>query len=405
MEWLKYLFNGIEIVFIILTGINVIYLFVFAVASLFRIQIHWENDAPCKRIAVLIPGYKEDRVIVDVVADALMQDYPQDKYDVVVIADSFNDKTLSLLKEFPIKIIEVVFDNSTKARSLNKAMSVLPDNYDIAVILDADNLMEKKFLSRINNFFAGQTAVAVQGHRIAKNMNTSFAILDTISEEINNQIFRKGHRILGFSSAIIGSGVAFDYNYFKKMITQIHAVGGYDKELEIKILRERQKIYYLPDALVYDEKVQTANAFSNQRRRWLSSQIHHVRMAFVDALKKLFTEGNLDYFDKVFQWLLLPRVIILSVMFTFVPLFIILEQFVFNSYLTTGWVILFMICSISFMIAVPRRFYNIHTLKALKHIPQGVFLMFRNFFTLKGANKTFIHTVHGEPDSSNVNES
>jgi hypothetical protein len=50
---------------------------------------------------------------------------------------------------------------------------------------------------------------AVQGHRTAKNTNNSWAILDAISEEINNNIFRKGHRVLGLSSAIIGSGMAF----------------------------------------------------------------------------------------------------------------------------------------------------------------------------------------------------
>jgi hypothetical protein len=33
--------------------------------------------------------------------------------------------------------------------------------------------------------------------------NNSWAILDAISEEINNNIFRKGHRVLGLSSAII----------------------------------------------------------------------------------------------------------------------------------------------------------------------------------------------------------
>ena len=48
------------------------------------------------------------------------------------------------------------------------------------------------FLKKINAAFA-HGYVAVQGHRTAKNMNTSWAILDAVSEEINNNIFRKGH--------------------------------------------------------------------------------------------------------------------------------------------------------------------------------------------------------------------
>ena len=395
MELFTCIFNVLQIVFFVVLAINILYLFVFAVASLFRIRISAAKNELQKKIAVLIPGYKEDKVIIDVAADALKQNYPQDKYDVIVIADSFADTTIASLKQLPIKVIEVSFDNSTKAKALNKAMSVLSDDYDIAVVLDADNLMAPDFLSQIDVFFAANQIVAVQGHRTAKNMNTSFAILDAISEEITNQLFRKGQRVLGFSSSIIGSGVAFDYRFFKNVMLKIEAIGGYDKELEMRLLRDKHKIYYLPDAYIYDEKVQTAGAFSNQRRRWLSSQFHYVRVAFGEAVKLLFKTGNLDYFNKVFQWTLLPRVIILGLVFILIPTCLILEQCVFSPVMTLGWMILFGACILSFIMLVPRKFYNIQTLKAVGKLPQGAWLMFKNFFTLKGANKTFIHTEHG----------
>ena len=84
------------------------------------------------------------------------------------------------------------------------------------------------------------------------------AVLDAISEEINNHIFRKGHRVLGLSSAIIGSGMAFRYNYFKNLMLTVTAVGGFDKEIELKMLKEGRTIEYLDDAVVLDEKVQKA---------------------------------------------------------------------------------------------------------------------------------------------------
>jgi hypothetical protein len=39
----------------------------------------------------------------------------------------------------------------------------------------------------------------VQGHRASKNTK-DFAMLDAISEEINNNIYSKGHRAIGMSS-------------------------------------------------------------------------------------------------------------------------------------------------------------------------------------------------------------
>jgi hypothetical protein len=46
-------------------------------------------------------------------------------------------------------------------------------------------------------------------------------------------------------------------------------------------------------------------------------------------------------------------------------------------------------------LAVPRKFYNLDTLKALFTLPRAFALMLLSLFKLKGANKKFIHTQHG----------
>jgi len=208
--------NIIQIILLTLLGLATLYILVFSIASLFYKQKKYVDNGNIKKIAVLIPGYKEDGVILDVANLALQQDYPSHRYDVVIIADSFQQETLNALKTLPIQLIDVSFDKSTKSKALNKAMATLEREYDIAVVLDADNVMATDFLKKINAAFE-YDFIAVQGHRTAKNTNNSWAVLDAISEEINNNIFRKGHRVLGLSSAIIGSGMAFRYDYFKSL--------------------------------------------------------------------------------------------------------------------------------------------------------------------------------------------
>ena len=395
MDWWANIFYVLQIFFLIILGTNVLYHFLFSVASLFPVRLRLPKADSYRKIAVLIPGYKEDTVIVDVAKDALNQDYPREKYDVVVIADSFADTTIAKLKELPIKLVEVSFDKSTKAKALNQAMSLLPDDYDIAVVLDADNIMIPDFLSKINDFFASKPDSSVQGHRIPKNANTPFAILDGISEEISNQMFRKGHAVLGLSSGIAGSGVAFGYAYFKNTMANIKAVSGFDKELEIILLKEKHRVYYLHDALVYDEKIQTADAFLQQRRRWMFSQYNYLRIAFFDALISLITHGNINYFNKAFQWLMFPRIIFIGLMCVIAPLFVLLELLVFHACLTPVWVILFGILILTFVLAIPRKYFTWQTLRAIGYIPHGMYLMFKTYFSLKGANKSFIHTSHG----------
>ena len=386
--------NSFQILILIILGLSVFYIFLFSLVGLFYKQHPYPGIVRNRKIAVLIPGYKEDEVIVEVAKEALSQDYPSDMFDVVIIADSFQPETLSNLRQLPIKVIEVSFETSTKSKALNKAMEQLDNSYDIAVILDADNVMAHDFLTKINSIFE-LDCIAVQGHRTAKNTNTSLAILDAVSEEINNHIFRKGHRVLGLSSAIIGSGMAFKYGFFKSMMLSVKAIGGFDKEIELKLLKEGHRILYLDDAYVYDEKVQKADVFSNQRRRWLSAQLHYFRQDFLLSVKHLITKGNLDYFDKAMQFIQPPRILLLGAVLLLGSLFLVLNYSLNNNLIYNQlWITVIVGCIASFMFSIPGSFYNLNTFRAVASLPKGMFLMFGSLLKIKGANKKFIHTKH-----------
>lgn len=401
MNVLKLIINILEYILAGYLGITVVYNLIYALAGLFPLKNRKTKENLLRKIAVLIPGYKEDNVILQTAKVSLQQDYPKEMYEVIVIADSFSAETLQKLSEMPIRVVEVVFENSTKSKALNKTMSQLPDNYDIAVILDADNLMAGDFLSKINDGF-NQGFRVIQGHRVAKNTDTSFAILDAISEEINNHIFRKGHRVLGLSSALIGSGMAFEYLFFKNMMADIKAIGGFDKELELKLLRDRQTIGYLEDARVYDEKTQKADNFQRQRKRWLSAQFIYFSNYLGSGLKHLFLKGNIDFFDKVLQLAFLPRVLLLGVLFLCSAVSIgsnLLSLPFIESNFGTNWLFwtgLFIVTGLTLLLSTPRKFFSYRTLKAISSLPRAFLLMFGSLFKLKGANKKFIHTVHGD---------
>ena len=382
--------NIIQIIFLTYLGLSSLYILIFAFAGLFESKKRKpKKDSRKRKYAVMIPGYKEDQIILDVAKDALKQNYPSNLYDIIIIADSFSPETLSSLKKLPIKVIEVSFESSTKAKALNKAMDELHDDYDVALILDADNLMESNFISKINTAF-DNGFIVVQGHRTAKNTNTAFAILDAVSEEINNNIFRKGHRNLGLSAALIGSGMAIEYSYFKNMMKSIKAVGGFDKEIELYMLKEGKLIEYLNDALVLDEKVQKSEVFSNQRRRWLSAQLHYFSKDFLTSLKHLILKGNIDYFDKTIQFIQPPRIMLLGFL-----LVINIISIIFNSTpFIYAWLSVLAACMFAFILSIPIKFYNFTTYRALFKLPLAFFLMFLSLLKIKGANKKFIHTEH-----------
>jgi cellulose synthase/poly-beta-1,6-N-acetylglucosamine synthase-like glycosyltransferase len=384
------LFFTIQIIVLVYLSITSVYIFIFALASVFPYHPKTGSTSKPKRFAVLIPCYREDEIIFSVVTDALKQDYPPDKFKIIVIADSLEKSVLQELSLMPIVLFEIDPEISTKSYALNYALNRLPETeYDIAVVLDADNLMEPKFLQKVNNHYSSAFA-AFQGHRVAKNHNTNFAILDAISEEINNSIFRKGHRVLGLSSALIGSAMAFDFASFKKLMSEINVVGGFDKELELKILGSRKAIEYLPDAIVFDEKVQNAKVFTQQRRRWLASQFYYFGIHFVPAIKALITKGNLDYFNKSFQHIHLPRILLLGI----TAIFMATTWFFNPHFVSLWWTLSFILTAAALLLSIPLRYHNIATLKAALVLPMGFFFMFVSLMRIKGANKRFLHTRH-----------
>lgn len=375
-------------------ALSLLYLLPFAIAGLFYKQRGLSRKGPRKRMTVLIPGYKEDEVILGTANAALKQDYPTELYDVVIIADSFQQETLRKLRELPLQVVEVSFEKSTKAKALNACMARIADHYDIAVILDADNIMAPDFLDKMDMAFT-DGVVAVQGHRVAKNFNNSMAVLDAVSEEVNNHIFRKGHRVLGYSSAIIGSGMAFRYAFFKGMMKDVQAVGGFDKEIELRMLQDGHRIEYVEDAIVYDEKVQDRGGFQNQRRRWLSAQFHYFRKDILGATRDLVTKGNRDYFDKAIQFIQPPRVVLLAMVLVMGTVFTALNL-LFSAGMgwTLSWIILALACVVTLAISIPRTLYNMRTVRAAAALPAATFSMLVSLTKLRGANKTFIHTRH-----------
>lgn len=378
-----------EIALFTLFFIKVLYLFVFSVASRFRtVRQDVHAGQATRRIVILIPAYKEDKVIMECVESCLCQDYPATYYDTVVISDKMSDDTNRALLALPIKVEIVDFENSTKAKALNLAMSHL-EGYDIALILDADNTIGPDFLHKINQAAFTDKTVAYQAHRTAKNLNTNLAYLDAVSEEINNSIFRQGHVNLGFSSALIGSGMAFQYDFIKKELAGIHAVGGFDRALELTLFNNNKRIGYLADAYVWDEKIQNQKDFARQRRRWLSAQFHYLG-EFFGYLPSAIKAGKWDFCDKMFQQMSLPRVIIIGSIFIMA---VVLSFICWPA--SIKWWVLLGILSLSLALAIPGKLYTRRFCKALISLPESFLRMFLNLFRLKGANKKFIHTEHG----------
>ena len=327
---------------------TVLYLGVYAIASLFGKNTVINKAKTQKRFAILIPSHKQDEVIEHTVVSILGQAYPQRLFDVVVISDHQSEMTNMKLAQYPITLLTPDFEESTKAKSLQYAILNLPEFkiYDIALILDADNIVDQDFLTNVNDAFETAATKAIQLHRISRNRDTAAARMGSIFEEINNAIFRRGHINLGVSSALAGSGTAYDFNWFKTNVMKAKTAGE-DKEMEALLLRQGYFIDYFDNILVYGEKMRTTVKMNEQHERWAYQQLQNL-IRNIKFLPGAIFQKLYDLADKIIQWMLMPRTSMVGI----IMLMSIILPFIYLTIAIKWWIIGFVALFI-FALATP----------------------------------------------------
>ena len=339
---------------------------------------------------VLYPAYNEDRVIVNSVHTFLGQYYPYKGFHVAVISDHMQADTNEKLAQLPITLLQPVFEKSSKAKAMQYALQQIQGEYDYVVILDADNVVESDFLAKLNEV-CNKGYDAIQCHRCAKNSNNDIAVLDGVSEEINNTLFRKAHNRIGLSSALIGSGMCFRYKWFKKNVYKL-STAGEDRELEALLLRQRIHIHYEPDIHVYDEKVSNKDNFQKQRLRWMTAQIQSL-FSLLPYLPQALMEGNIDYIDKTFQQALIPRSMLVVGAFG-MALVMTLFCLIFSLTWYIKWWLLFLFICLSLYVSTPKQLRSHSVFGKILSLPKLVWKMVMNILKIDRKNTDFIHTTH-----------
>ena len=235
----------------------------------------------------------------------------------------------------------------------------------------------------------GAGRVAIQCHRTAKNADSDIAMLDGVSEEINNSIFRRGHNRLGLSSALIGSGMCFSFKWFRENVNYL-TTAGEDRELEALLLRQGVFIRYEEDILVMDEKVATGENFQRQRLRWMSAQVQCL-LAMLPHLPSALWHGNIDYADKTIQQALLPR----SILLVAAAVVAMVVTLVSVAHSVKWWLLLLAVVTAVY-VATPGRLRTRTLLSKALMVPRLVGRMIGNILHIDCRNEDFIHTTHSQ---------
>ena len=398
----------VEILLWILLAASGAYILFFALVSMMgkkqdsRLTAYLSNltslrEPRYNNFLILYPAYNEDRVIVHSVHTFVGQYYPYQNFHVCVISDHMKPETNELLEGLPVTVLQPVFEKSSKAKAMQYAIQMVESGqckpegrktYDYIVILDADNVVEADFLEKLNTI-CNRGYKAIQCHRCAKNSDNNIAVLDGVSEEINNTIFRKAHNRIGLSSALIGSGMCFDYEWFHENVFKL-STAGEDRELEALLLKQKIYIHYEPEIHVYDEKVSNKDNFQKQRLRWMTAQIQSL-LNLLPYIPKAIVTFNIDFIDKTIQQALIPRSMLIVITFVMACLITLLSRV-----WCLKWWLLFLFICLSLYVSTPKQLRKHSVFGKLFSLPMLVWKMLANILKIDRKNTDFIHTEHGK---------
>jgi cellulose synthase/poly-beta-1,6-N-acetylglucosamine synthase-like glycosyltransferase/peptidoglycan/xylan/chitin deacetylase (PgdA/CDA1 family)/spore germination protein YaaH len=238
------------------------------------------------RVAVLIPAYNEETVIVRTVRSVLNSDYKN--LHVIVIDDGSSDHTLEVARqayaaEIAAGRVQVLTKpNGGKAAALNYALDRIAE--EIYIGIDADTVIATDAISKLIPHFEDPLVGAVAGNaKVGNRVNlwTSWQAL----EYITSQNFERRALDL-FNVVVVVPGAIGAWR-----TAPVKAVGGYpvntvaeDADLTMALLELPLKVVYEDRSLAFTEAPVDVGGLMRQRFRWSFGILQAVwkhRLAFV----------------------------------------------------------------------------------------------------------------------------
>ncbi len=237
------------------------------------------NEKEC--FSIVIAARNEAATILNLLGSLSQQNYPKERFEVIVVDDHSTDNTRRLVEECMLDVtLKLIHLTNTFGKKQALKAGIASAKYDTIITTDADCLVHRNWLNSVNDCYAQSEVKFVFGPVTFYGESRFFEKIQTIEFA----------SLVGAGAATFGNGKATMCNganlSFKK--SAFTAVGGYDDLLSVpsgddeflmhKLFQEnpRQLVFNKSKAgIVTTKAAQSLAQFFNQRKRWASKWKHY----------------------------------------------------------------------------------------------------------------------------------
>ena len=276
------------------------YQFIISLCALIKLKDKTYIINKNHKFMAIIPAHNEEKVVGNLIESLKKQTYDKNLYDIYVIADNCTDETAKVAKQSGAIVYER-FDEAHKTKGyalqwfLKKKIKENAD-YDAFFVFDADNIVDKNFITNMNKKLC-QGEEVVQGYRDIKNPTDNWITAGyALFYWTMHRFYHLARYNIGLSPLLNGTGFMVKFDVVKPNGWETETLTE-DIEFSLKQIIKGKKLGWATDAIVYDEQPTSFKQSWSQRSRWTVGHMQCLKIYTGQLAKAVKEHKTLMNFD------------------------------------------------------------------------------------------------------------
>ena len=276
------------------------YQFIISLCALIKLKDKTYIINKNHKFMAIIPAHNEEKVVGNLIESLKKQTYDKNLYDIYVIADNCTDETAKVAKRSGAIVYER-FDEAHKTKGyalqwfLKKKIKENAD-YDAFFVFDADNIVDKNFITNMNKKLC-QGEEVVQGYRDIKNPTDNWITAGyALFYWTMHRFYHLARYNIGLSPLLNGTGFMVKFDVVKPNGWETETLTE-DIEFSLKQIIKGKKLGWATDAIVYDEQPTSFKQSWSQRSRWTVGHMQCLKIYTGQLAKAVKEHKTLMNFD------------------------------------------------------------------------------------------------------------
>ena len=265
-----------------------------------RTPIPGAPATPRIRVRAVVPAHDEESVIEGISADLAAQEYPDDLFESIVIADRCTDGTARRAGDH-VGVAVRSTGGGGKGAAISWYLDANPlSDEELLVVLDADNRIDPDFIGRI-------AAANQDGHDVIQayldvtNPDASaIALANALTYWASNRSVQLARSNLGWSCDLGGTGMAVS----GRALAGVDGVADdltEDLALNVRLNLAGYRTHFLHAVRIRDEKPVSTDASVVQRARWVRGKRSVQRAYGGSVVRRAVADRDLALADLAFR--------------------------------------------------------------------------------------------------------